>query len=55
MVYFAKSDPSGLVMKDLKHFWSRLTNHGITAKITSLSILAEYAKHVLSVLAKYAK
>jgi len=53
--FFAKSNPSGLVIKDLKYFWSGSPSYRVTAKITSLIVLAEYAKHVFSVLTKYAK
>jgi len=42
--FFAHSSPSSLVSMDLKHFWSGSTNYGITAKITSLSVLCEYAE-----------
>jgi len=52
---FAKSNPSDLVMEDLKYFWPGSTKYRVTSKITSFSVLAEYAKHMFSVLAEYAK
>jgi len=52
---FAKSNPSDLVMEDLKYFWPGSTKYRVTSQITSFSVLAEYAKHVFSLLAEYAK
>jgi len=55
MVFFIISNPSGLIMKDLKYFWSGWTKYQVTSKIMSFSVLAEYAKHMHNILSEYAK
>ena len=42
--FFAHSNPSGLVIKGLKYFWSGSTNNGIMTKIMSLCVLGKCAK-----------